>query len=347
MSCSIVLHVSSPLVPVPATGKSHQPRDQLALVEKRCAKARRRATVLGKAEGMNDLISMLENRYMTLPQRADRIRSLVNVVRGCIIEVGRELIEAKAEVPHGQWLPWLEREFGWTEDTAQNYMRVAKAFEIPNGSVFGALTIDATALYALSAPDVPQSAREAAIEQAEAGERITKAAAEKLVAQAEKDMARKIREALAEECRASKARETEAIQKAKDKHAKDTAALQAAIAKIKAERKEPSIADAVVLFCKILGKSKLNAKQMQLLAQIVGEPVTDGKRVYPPVSEAELQRVEENLKIASAFDRALEYFPSAPSPQIVRDAAIPSQRAKADRLLASAIDWLTQYRSLP
>jgi len=118
----------------------------------------------------------LETNFMTLSQRADRIRSLVNVARGCIIEISRELIEAKQDIPHGYWLPWLEREFGWTEDTAQRYMRVANAFQIPQRAVFEDLAIDATALYALAAPDVSQAARDAAIEQAEAGEHITNGA---------------------------------------------------------------------------------------------------------------------------------------------------------------------------
>jgi hypothetical protein len=42
---------------------------------------------------------------LPLAERAERIRSLVNVARGCIIEIGRELIAAKAELHHGQWLP--------------------------------------------------------------------------------------------------------------------------------------------------------------------------------------------------------------------------------------------------
>jgi len=47
--------------------------------------------------------------------------SVVEVARGCIIEIGRELIEAKKGVPHGRWLPWLEDEFGWSDRTARNY----------------------------------------------------------------------------------------------------------------------------------------------------------------------------------------------------------------------------------
>jgi hypothetical protein len=102
-----------------------------------------------------------------LTERAQRIRDLVNVARVCIIEIGRELIEAKDEVAHGEWLPWLHAEFGWGETTARKYMQVAAAFKSSLGVDFDAITIDATALYALAAPAVPQQARDEAVERAE------------------------------------------------------------------------------------------------------------------------------------------------------------------------------------
>src|SRR5437660_575869 len=45
---------------------------------------------------------------------ADTINSLRKRVAEGLIEIGRRLIEAKALAGHGRWLPWLEREFGWT-----------------------------------------------------------------------------------------------------------------------------------------------------------------------------------------------------------------------------------------
>jgi hypothetical protein len=83
-------------------------------------------------------------------------------------EIGRKLNKAKAKVAHGEWLPWLDREFGWSEITAQRYMRVAEAFKSVKMTDFTGLTIDATALYALSVSAVSQSVRDAAIERAEA-----------------------------------------------------------------------------------------------------------------------------------------------------------------------------------
>src|SRR3954447_26941881 len=42
------------------------------------------------------------------------------------IAAGELLIEAKAQLAHGQWLPWLSDHCTISERTAQLYMRVAK-----------------------------------------------------------------------------------------------------------------------------------------------------------------------------------------------------------------------------
>jgi hypothetical protein len=95
----------------------------------------------------------------------------------------RELLAAKAEMPHGEWAAWLKNEFAWTERTARNYMQVAEAFKTERLSDFSGLTINAEALYFLSSPSVPQSLRNDTVEQAEAGNRITLEAAEEMVAE--------------------------------------------------------------------------------------------------------------------------------------------------------------------
>lgn len=66
----------------------------------------------------------------------------------------QRLLAVKQHLPHGEWLPWLEREFGWREQTARNFMQVAGAFS--KSPTFGDLAdcqIDAGALYAISAGD--------------------------------------------------------------------------------------------------------------------------------------------------------------------------------------------------
>ena len=41
------------------------------------------------------------------------------------IACGKMLVEAKAKVPHGQWLPWLRQNVTFGERSAQGYMRLA------------------------------------------------------------------------------------------------------------------------------------------------------------------------------------------------------------------------------
>jgi len=113
-----------------------------------------------------------------LDTKAEQIRA---VDTNAVIEIGRHLIEAKARVSEGQFLSWLAREFPqWkSRVTAWNYMNVAEQF----GDVQHVehLEITQAALYVLAGPSVPEVAREDAIEQAQAGEHITKAKAEELI----------------------------------------------------------------------------------------------------------------------------------------------------------------------
>lgn len=43
-----------------------------------------------------------------------------------IITIGQRLIEAKAMLSHGEWLPWLEEKVEFSERTARNFMRLAR-----------------------------------------------------------------------------------------------------------------------------------------------------------------------------------------------------------------------------
>ena len=114
---------------------------------------------------------------------ADRIRERLKKTLEDLIEVGNDLLLVKEALPHGQFLPWLRAEFGWSERTAQNFMSVAESFK---SAKFADLPIQPSAAYLLAAPAVPDSARQVAIEKAEAGEEITFSAAKEIVAEAKK-----------------------------------------------------------------------------------------------------------------------------------------------------------------
>jgi hypothetical protein len=86
-----------------------------------------------------------------------------------VIEIGRRLTEAKELTGHGGWLPWLEREFGWKERSAQNFVQV---FEASKSTKFADLNLSVSGLYLLASPSANE-AREAIIKRAKDGERLT------------------------------------------------------------------------------------------------------------------------------------------------------------------------------
>jgi hypothetical protein len=44
-------------------------------------------------------------------------------------KIGRHLIEAKDRVGHGHYLAWIERDFHWSERSAQHYAAIAEQFQ--------------------------------------------------------------------------------------------------------------------------------------------------------------------------------------------------------------------------
>jgi hypothetical protein len=109
-------------------------------------------------------------REATLADHADAIRALGKRAVGDVIEIGRRLTEAKKIAGHGNWLPWLEREFGWQERTAQNFMQV---YVMSKSAKFADLTLPVSGLYLLAAPSTPDEARAEVIARAEGGEALS------------------------------------------------------------------------------------------------------------------------------------------------------------------------------
>jgi hypothetical protein len=85
-----------------------------------------------------------------------------------IVEVGRRLNESKSMLKHGQWLPWLEREFGWSERTARNYMHVQ--LEVVKSARLADLNTTIEGLFLIAAPSTSDEVREQAVERSERGE---------------------------------------------------------------------------------------------------------------------------------------------------------------------------------
>jgi hypothetical protein len=122
-----------------------------------------------RARDPGQLAVAAKERERVLAENAEEIRKLGKRVGRDVIEIGRRLTGMKKLCGHGNWLPWLEREFGWTDRHALNYTRV---YELSLKSEnFSDLEIPVSALYLLAAPSTPPEAVDEVIECAKTGER--------------------------------------------------------------------------------------------------------------------------------------------------------------------------------
>ena len=92
------------------------------------------------------------------------------------IEIGRRLKLFKEIVGHGRWLPWLDEQFGWTDRTALNFMRVytlATKSEKFSDLALEDLAVPLSSMCALAAPQTPSEAVAEILEKVRNGKRFT------------------------------------------------------------------------------------------------------------------------------------------------------------------------------
>jgi Protein of unknown function (DUF3102) len=126
-----------------------------------------------------------------LAEHAAEIRRLGKQTVENVVEIGRRLVEAKEIAGHGNWLPWLDREFGWSPSTAENYINLFKlSAKFPT---VGNLDLDLRSLYLLAAPSIPPEARDEVLARAEAGEQVTVAEVKTAIAKRKPEPKAKLR----------------------------------------------------------------------------------------------------------------------------------------------------------
>lgn len=130
-----------------------------------------------------DYAQLDENAKNLVQTKTDEIKALVKRSARDIIEIGQRLIEVKAQLPHGQFGPWLEAEFGWSYPLSAKFMNVANQFK---SIKFIDLEIAPSALYLLAAPSTPGEARDEALSLAQDGETITHQRAKEIISDHQK-----------------------------------------------------------------------------------------------------------------------------------------------------------------
>ena len=72
-----------------------------------------------------DIAARINEAYDRVSEARDRANAFAQSAIEAAVEAGRLLIEAKDQVGHGGWLPWLKANTSVSERTAQYYMKLA------------------------------------------------------------------------------------------------------------------------------------------------------------------------------------------------------------------------------
>lgn len=108
-----------------------------------------------------------------IAEHTNAINARLVALHDDVLDLGRRLRLVKRFLPRGQFGQWLQREFAWSRDTAENFMNVARLVDLdPNFSEYYRL-FPRSALYLLARNSTPDSAREEALAHVAAGGRFS------------------------------------------------------------------------------------------------------------------------------------------------------------------------------
>lgn len=121
---------------------------------------------------VSELYDGLSASQITLVQAAEKeIQISSRIAIRAMIAIGKRLAAVKPILKgEDKWRRWLKQSFDASHDTADRYIQVAEKF----GDLSQIASFQKGALYLLSEDEVPQEARDLAIQRAERGEHITR-----------------------------------------------------------------------------------------------------------------------------------------------------------------------------
>ena len=228
-----------------------------------------------------------------------------------VYEIGRCLLEAKAQLRHGEWLPWLRDEAAFSEASAQRYMRLAREYGESR------IVTDLGAGKALELLALPESQRERFVEEndvlAMTKEQLRQAIRERDEAKVAE--ARERARAETEECSRVKMEQDMAALKKLHAAAVETQHIkEEALAKAEAELKELHSRPVEVAV-----ETRDAAPEQIAAARAEGEKAAEAK------AKAELKKLREELKDAKGRTE-----------DIREQLRLATEAAERDRRLAAA-----------
>ncbi len=108
---------------------------------------------------------MIDKPKRAIDVIASELQSALRRETVTIIDIGNLLLEAKDQLGHGEWLPWLKANFGSSIRSAQNYMNAAR-FAFKNAMV-AHLNLKPPVLYLLGGDTIPLDEKAAILKVAE------------------------------------------------------------------------------------------------------------------------------------------------------------------------------------
>lgn len=234
-----------------------------------------------------------------------------------ILTIGRCLNEAKDMLSHGEWLPWLAEKVGYSEKTAQNFMRLAREFSNPQALA------DLGATKALKLLALPQEEREKFVEDHNVIDMTTRQLEQAIK---ERDEARKAAEEAQEEATTA--------EQVRAKMAEDMALLNARLNGAREDREE-AVESAKKLEAEL---EELKARPVEVAVETVADPEALEKARAEAVAEmqAKLDRAKERQKKAEAQAREAQADLDQVKTQLQE-----SERARKNAVLASDEDMAT------
>jgi hypothetical protein len=119
-----------------------------------------------------DYASLAADDAEFLRKWATRIRQGIKSTVEAICDIGVQLCGAKQMLGHGQFIQWVESEFGFSPRSAQNYMR---ASEFASDKCATVAFLTPAVVYRLAAPTAPPEVVSEVLARAANGERVSHA----------------------------------------------------------------------------------------------------------------------------------------------------------------------------
>lgn len=269
-----------------------------------------------------------------------------------ILEIGKRLTEAKAQLNHGEWLPWLEEKVGFSTVTAQRFMRLAE--EYSNASPVTLLgTSKALQLLAL-----PPSERDEFLEEKHVVDGVEKSAYEMTRKELQEAIrAKQKADADLDELKTKSEKEEKRLRMTiNDREAQ----LEQAKAELERLKNEPKTVTAVETVRDTEAEEKLKKKIDALKKKL--EEAESETATYQKVSEraentntelkAELERMRKTASISTSQDLAAfkVYFDQAQDAMNRMHESISkikdSDPEKAKKLAEAVVQLATQARGM-